>query len=308
MVLRKNIKISKEEAIHYLFRETDLIPGMFSSAISSVIAFVISYFLLFAVKFIQYNSIELIVFSAIFFILGIPIYFIKQEEFHLFDKTHSDIYIHGILIYPLLLLIYLGVFVYFLVPQWLDTAKSGESITSSIITALLVALIFAFFFHAVWQLVNFILLQVFAKHDWIILAERDFFMTGLGMRFEEAKRYGTSLSLVHFKVKMAQDRKGIYKKVYRRIAQSVREIDSISHFEDWNSFVVLAPITLAAAKAMVIRINKIMKDELYSLGVKSNITLEVDISSLRQEIENEYDLLKPQETIKQELAMNLIPN
>ncbi len=310
MVLRKNIKISREEAIHYLFNESSGIAGMFSSALSSVFSFAVSYYLLIASKFIPYNVMELSIIGGLFFGVGVGLYFIKKQEFTLYDKTHSSVYLHGLLTYPILVLVYASMFIYFLVPQWNEIANStggGTSLLSSIITALLVALIFSFLFNALWQIVDMFVMQIFAKHDWVIVAERDYFIAGLGMRFEEARRYGTSLSLVHIKIGIDPRKKRLLKTIYRRVSEAVREIDSISHYEDWNSFVILAPITEGASKGLIGRISKIIKEEMYKNGIRSSIDIVSDISSLSRETENEFDMLKPQETVTQTLSFDNIP-
>ncbi len=308
MVLRKNIKISREEAIHYLFNESSTIGGLIASSISSGIAFLASYYVLVYAKFIRYNLIEMAVITGIYFLAGIGLYYIKKQEFMLYDKTHSAVFIHGLLTYPMLVLIYASMFVYFLVPQWNIMAGEGTNLLSSIITALLVALIFSFLFNALWQFTDMMIMQVFAKRDWVVVAERDYFIGGLGMRFEEARRYGTSLSLVHLRIGINPRRKKrLLKVIYRRVAEALREIDSISHFEDWNSIIILAPITEAAAKGLLTRISKIMKEELYKNGIRDNVEVSADISTLNRETENEFDLLKPQENVTQTLSFENIP-
>lgn len=309
MVLRKNIKISREEAIHYLFNETSAAGGILGSALSSGIAFLASYYILIFANFIRYNVVEMAVITGIYVLVGVGLYYIKKQEFVLYDRTHSAAFIHGLLTYPILVLVYASMFIYFLVPQWNIMAGEGTNLLSSIITALLVALLFAFLFNALWQFLDMLLLQLFAKRDWIVVAERDYFIAGLGMRFEEARRYGTSLSLLHVRIGLdPRKQRRILKNMYRRVAESLREIDSISHYEDWNSIIILAPITAAATKGMLARISKIMKEEFYKFGVRSNVDINADISTLSREIENEFDMLKPQESVSQTLSFENIPH
>lgn len=301
MVFRKDVKITRDEAIRYLFMESDVVPGLLTSAIASVLSFLFAYVVLYLIKYITPTTNQFLVLIGIFFMFGIGYYFLKREEFILFDKTHAEVFVHGLITFPVAIILFTSIFVYFLLPEWKQSsAGSGiETQTlSSIIMVLLIGIVSAYVYIGLWNFTDFYLLQLFAKRDWFILAEREVFVNGLGMRFEEARRYGTALSLLNLTIDISPKKRRLLDSIYKRIVRSLRDIDSISHYENWNNIVILAPITAPACHGLFNRIANVINDELVAKGIKSSHVIEAGISTVSASTESEYDLLKPTTTLK----------
>lgn len=303
MIVRKEVKITRDEAIRYLFMESDTVPGMIASSIASILAFLVSYLVLYLVRFIAPSTEQFIILLASFFVYGVLYYFIRKQEFLLFEKTHSEVFVHGLLTFPITIILFTMIFVYFLLPEWRQGAASDirSQTMSSVITVLLVGIVSAYIFNGLWKIADFYILQIFAKRDWFILAEREVFVNGLGMRVEEARRYGTALSLLNLKIDIPARKRHLLEGLYKKIVHSLRDIDSISHYEDWNNIVILAPITAAACHGLFTRIANILNDEIVVRGVREGHLIEGGISTVTAETETEYDLLKPATVLKFEI-------
>ncbi len=304
MIIRKDVKITRDEAIRYLFMESDAVPGMIASVLASLISFLIAYLLLYLIKFIVPSSSQFIILLIVFFAFGVGYYFLKKEEFLLFDKTHADVFVHGLITFPVTIILFTSIFIYFLMPEWKQNATGSGLETetlSSVITVLLVGLMSAYIYNGLWKLVDFYILQIFAKRDWFILAEREVFINSLGMRFEEARRYGTALTLLNLKIDIPPKKKHLLEALYKRIVRSLRDIDSISHYEDWNNIVILAPITMPACHGLFNRIANVLSDELQARGIKEAHMIEGGITTVSSEVESEFDLLKPTTVLKFEV-------
>lgn len=307
MTIRSEVKISRDEAIRYLFMESGVAQGIISAVLSSVAAFFITFYILSLILLRDITTNQFLVLLVIFAGLGVLLFFIKKEEFNLYDRTHSEIFMHGVFTYPVMIILFTAIFLYFVLPQeeWSVTEVGTEaSLLSSVITLMLVGLMIAYIFEGLWKLINFYVLQLFAKRDWFILAEREVFIQGMGMRFEESRRYGTALSVLKVQLDIPASRKRLLNSIYKRVVKALRDIDSISHLDNWNDFAVLTPITGPACHGLFNRVANVIKEQLYAKGVKENHKIEGYISSVTPETESEYDLLKPQEKIEHEIKFN----
>lgn len=299
MVIGKNLRLTREDALKYLLVETGLVGSLFASVIASLSGFVIIFFILYSAKFIPFKLIEFLILLGVFVLIGVLLYFIKREEFRLSEKTSSDVFVHGLFSYPFYILVFSILFTYYLIPQWLQNIHGKEqNIPAIVITIFLVSGGFSYLFNGIWKLVAFYLFQIVADKDWFILAERDHFVSGLGLRFEEARRYGTSLSVVHFSFEKDSSLKRFFKELFKKMKMSVRDIDSIAHYNGWEDWMVLAPITESACDGLLNRMSKVIQEELVTRGLKRSIKVTVGISSLNKSVESEFDLLKPHQTIE----------
>jgi hypothetical protein len=304
MVFRKEVKITRDEAIRYLFMESEVVPGLVTSAFSSVLSFLFAYVLLYLIKYIVPTTTQFLFLIAIFFTFGMGYYFLKREEFVLFDKTHAEVFVHGLITFPVSIILFTSIIIYFVLPEWKQAAAGSGIETqtlSSIIMVLLIGIVSAYVFIGLWNFVDFYLLQLFAKRDWFILAEREVFVNGLGMRFEEARRYGTALSLLNMTIDISPRKRRLLDALYKKIVRSLRDIDSISHYENWNNIVILAPITAPACHGLFNRIANIINDELVAKGIKDAHVIEAGISTVTAQTESEYDLLKTTPSLKFEI-------
>jgi hypothetical protein len=296
MLTRKNIRISRAEALKYLFLEAHAVPGILAACISNLVVFGIVFGILYLGRFIQYSNEGFIV-SAIFFLLfGIPQYFIKKQEFLLYEKTTSDIFLFDIFTLPLYLLLFGGLFTYYFVPDWISKNSGQTSVLTIVVTIFIVALIFSYVFNTIWKLVDFYLLGLFSGKDWFLMAEKDHFINVLAMRFQEAKRYSVPLSVVVIRLEIQRfngSQKRLLDQIYRKISISLREIDTISHFNAWNVFYLLSPITQAAAKGMLDRMVRILQEMVNVRGIQADIIVESSVSAIRAETQTEFDLLQP---------------
>jgi len=304
MVIQKSLKVSRDETLHYLFGETNLILGILSSIVASLSGMFITLGFLHFAGFFTIQQDQLVILSVVFAILGIAIFFTKKEEFHLYDKTGSHIFIAGVFSYPIYIILFTLVLLYFFLPDWTSAQKGVQvNVVAAIILIFLISVAFSYLFNGWWKLITYLLLQMFSRRDWRVLAERDAFLSGLGLRFEESKRYGTSLSLLNLTVTVPPREKKILAGIYKRLADSVRDIDLISHFDNVNNFAILAPITLAAGQGLFKRVVKLVQEELYTKGYKKKVTVEAGIATILPETESEFELLKPAEMLKEEIQI-----
>jgi len=306
MYYKKNIKISREEALKYLFSESSIVFCLLSGATSAAfVYFLIVNFLYFA-RFID-NYLVVIITTVIFLIFGIIQSLVKKQEFLLYDKTFSDIFLYDIISLPLVILLFSGVFIFLFIPQW-QLSQAQDTLTSMIITIFALSFMISFVYITLWKILTLGLLGLLSKKDWYIMAEKDYFLGILALRFEESKRYGVPLSIVGIKINLPKGKN--YKKylyqLYNRISKAIREIDTIAHYGEIDFFYILAPIPNLGAKGLVNRIIKIIKEFFIAYGLKINVTIEASISSLLPETQTEFDLLNPQQIIKEEI--NLVSN
>ena len=305
MVIRKNLKITRDEIIHYLFTESTMVAGLFASTLASILTFALGFASMHFVKILVIGINEIVILSICSVLVGIGIYFIKKQEYSLYEKTNSPFFLSGVFAYPFLILLFTVLFMYFMGQK--PQEDSAYNYFAAIITVLLVAAAFSYLFFGVWKLLDYLILKFFAKRDWVILAEREYFLNGLGLRFEEARRYNNSLSLVNIRIDLIPNKfKKMLMGIYKRISTSLREIDSISHFDDWNNIVVLAPITLPSAELMFKRIVQAVHDELLTKGYKDKVMVVAGISTVSSETHNEFDLLKPQGQMKEEVKVVIV--
>ncbi len=299
MVVGKKLKLTRDDALKYLLLETNLAGSLLTSVIGSLVGFLITFFILYSAKFIPFKLTEFIILLVVFGAIGVVLYFIKKEEFRLYEKTASDVFTHGLFSYPFYIVIFAILFIYYLIPQWLSASHgNGQNVTAMVITIFLVSGGFSYLFNGIWKLTSFYIFQGFANKEWFILAERDHFISGLGLRFEEAHRYGTSLSLIHFVFEKDRSLKRFFQDLFKKMQVAVRDIDTIAHYEGWEDWMVLAPITEVACEGLVNRMMKVIKEEMVARGIKRSIKLTIGISSLGKNVESEFDLLKPHKTIE----------
>ena len=304
MIIQKALKVSRDEMIHYLFAETNIVLSILASIIACLSGmYIVLGFFHFA-GFFTIQPEQLLILSIVFFILGIVIYFTKREEFHLYEKTGSHAFIVGVFTYPIYIVLYTLVLLYFFLPDWNQAQKGQQlNIVAAIILIFLLAIAFSYLFNGWWKIVDYFLLRILARRDWVILAERDAFLSGLGLRFEESKRYGTALSLLNLKLTVPPREKALLAWIYKRIADNLRDIDLLSHFDDVNNFAILAPITQVACEGLFKRVTKLIQEELYARGYKKKVSMEAGIASIIPESESEFDLLKPVVTLKEEIQI-----
>jgi hypothetical protein len=304
MVIQKTLKVSRDEMLHYLFGETNIILAILSSIVAALSGMFITLGFLHFAGFFTIQPDQLITLSIVFIGLGIAIYFTKKEEFHLYDKTGSHIFIAGVFSYPIYIILFTLVLLYFFLPDWTSAQKGIQvNVVAAIILIFLISVAFSYLFNGWWKLISYFLLRLFARRDWVILAERDAFLSGLGLRFEESKRYGTALSLLNLTVTLPPREKKLLAGIYKRIANGVRDIDLISHFDNVNNFAVLAPITQAAGHGLFKRVVKLVQEELYTKGYKNKVMVEAGIATILPETESEFELLKPAEMLKEEIQI-----
>lgn len=308
MVIRKQMKISRDEALRYMVDEAPIFKSIISGIFASLVAFVVIYYLISVTRLIAFGSTEFInnmffILLGVFAALGIATYFTKREEYILYEKTGSDTFIHGVFSYPLYIITFTIIFAIFLLPTWKKGSTGQEySLSASMVTIFMLAVVFAYLYNGVWKLITFFSIQMLSGRDWLLLAERDFFVSGLTMRFEEARRYGTSLSLLTFTLSISNKKKKMLKTIYKKFTSTLRDIDSISHYESWNKIVVLAPITSSAIEGLFTRMVKVSKETLYAKGWKDKVIVEGGIASINNEVESQFDLLKPHKILKQEIT------
>jgi GGDEF domain-containing protein len=305
MVIKKHLKISRDDALRYIILETTVFKGIIASVLSSLVACFAIFYLIYITQFFDFALEEFFVVMGIFFVVGIAVFFIKREEYRLYEKTSSEVFTHGLFTYPLYILLFTGIFLYFLVPQWAEASVETEhQMLASVVTVFLVSILFSYLFNGIWRLLAFFILKLISGQDWVLLAERDFFISGLAMRFEEAKRYGTSLSLVNLTINGISNRnKQLLQSIYRKMVDSLREIDAISHYESWSNIVILAPITGKAAEGMVNRLVRVIRDEIHTKNYKETVTVESRIGSVKIDTETEFDLFNAESTLKHEIQV-----
>ena len=292
MVMRRHIKITRDEVIHYLYMESSIVIGMIASVVASLIGFFFTFLFIHLLRFITIPTNDFYILGVIALVTGIVIYFIKRQEYILYEKSSSNVFLVGVFVFPILIIIYTVIFLNYLIPVWSSMQSDvAFSYFAAVITVTLVSSAFSYFFHGIWKMTDYLILNIFAHKDWIILAEKEYFVTGLGFRFEEAKRYGTSLSIVNISINLPISKKATLKRIFGKISSTLREIDSISHFENWNDIVILAPITQPAAESMYHRIIQVIREELDQKGEGENVKISGKVSAIQPDSESEYDML-----------------
>lgn len=301
MTIKKQVHLSRAEALKYLIQESPAVVAIISASISNLVVFALSFTLLAYGRFINYDQNAFIIIGILFGACGIPQYFIKKQEYALFDKSSSDIFLNDIFSYPVYILLFTGALSYFFLPGWQTQAQ--DSLVTMLVTVFGVALLFSYIFIGLWKLFTFYLLSLFSGRDWVILAEKDYFMTELSHRFEESRRYGVPLSVVSLTIAAASggNIKKLQREIYSKTEKSLREIDTIAHFNDESHIYMLSPITSMAAKGMMERIAKMIQEMVVNRYPKAEITLEMATASTTPEVKSEFDLLRPQITNKVEI-------
>lgn len=298
---KKDIQVSRQEALRFLFKETSNFGGMIASTMSSLLTVVFALAVLYWVDFIELPQTtgQIIALSVTFLMIGIVLFLIRQQECYLFDKTHSNSFLRGVFSIPFSIVVFTAIFLILLFPSWQQQSLTAEvSPSTSVITVMLIATAASFAFNAIWEFFLFYFMQLFTKRDWFILAEREMFIEGMGLRFEEARRYGTPLSLVRIQLpNFSPKEKRLLRDIFTRVTNSLRDIDSFSHMENRNDLGILAPISGVAAEGIFHRIAKLINEELYNRGYKEDCEVVGLISSIQADTETEFDLLKTQKKL-----------
>ncbi len=292
----RSFVVEKGLKYKYLISFSSPIHLILSGIIAGALTFLSMYFLLIIISAIEFKKSEFFISLIVSSIGGGIASLVKYVDQKLEILSYKETTIKDIIANITYYFFLISVLVYSLTALY-EAWKEKTTITepSVLITALIMfSFIASFIIYHLWDFFFKGIISLISPVDWMLKADEDAFKRVLSLKFEEAKRYSTPLTLLLIKPYIEsgspKDLKKFIITLESEVIDSLRRVDLVARIEGGKYLAVLMSVNKAQAKVPAARIKKLADEVLDRLKISGGV--DISASSFSPEITSEEEMVR----------------